>query len=274
MVIHHEVLEHGDFSKRDLVVRWIRRFPFAFLSDREYTIARRCFREPDGSLIAITKALAGHPREATDSNVVKMDVFWSMWRSVNVPCPWGSGKPATETTLLHHEQFKIPENLARFAVRHGMWGFLRTLGQQVPLYVAERRKRLGPHERDMAAYGSGHAPNPPLLSRASSGGASSASLSSMASSALSSSSDGSDGSWAGSSEDGDASNGYRPRKRRGGIKGLAALALAGGLAVLLGANGVDSRATTRHSRREPGRSDARRRRRAERAARHAAICEE
>jgi hypothetical protein len=55
MVYHHEVLEHGDFNQRQQVVRWIRRFPFAFLSDREYTIARREFREDDGSIYACTK---------------------------------------------------------------------------------------------------------------------------------------------------------------------------------------------------------------------------
>lgn len=52
---HHEVLEHGDFAQRQQVVRWIRRFPFAFLSDREYTIARREFKEEDGSIYACTK---------------------------------------------------------------------------------------------------------------------------------------------------------------------------------------------------------------------------
>jgi hypothetical protein len=55
MVYHHEVLEHGDYSQRQQVVRWKRRFPFAFLSDREYTIARREFREQDGSIYACTK---------------------------------------------------------------------------------------------------------------------------------------------------------------------------------------------------------------------------
>lgn len=55
MVIHHEVLEHGEFSQRQQVVRWVRRFPFSFLSDREYTIARRVFHEPDGSIVACTK---------------------------------------------------------------------------------------------------------------------------------------------------------------------------------------------------------------------------
>jgi hypothetical protein len=55
MVYHHEVLEHGDFKQRQQVVRWLRRFPFSFLSDREYTIARREFREEDGSIYACTK---------------------------------------------------------------------------------------------------------------------------------------------------------------------------------------------------------------------------
>lgn len=55
MVYHHEVLEHGDFSKRQMVVRWLRRFPFAFLSDRDYCIARREFVEPDGSFYGISK---------------------------------------------------------------------------------------------------------------------------------------------------------------------------------------------------------------------------
>jgi hypothetical protein len=55
MVYHHEVLEHGDFGSRQQVVRWLRRFPFAFLSDRDYCIARREFKEADGSIYGITK---------------------------------------------------------------------------------------------------------------------------------------------------------------------------------------------------------------------------
>jgi hypothetical protein len=54
MVTHHEVLEHGDFGQRQQVVRWMRSFPFAFLSDREYVIARRMFKE-DGRFYGITK---------------------------------------------------------------------------------------------------------------------------------------------------------------------------------------------------------------------------
>lgn len=37
----------------------------------------------------------------------------SHWRSRTVECPLGSGRPACETTLLHFEDFRIPERLAR-----------------------------------------------------------------------------------------------------------------------------------------------------------------
>lgn len=32
MIVQHEVLEHGDFAQRQQVVRWIRKFPFSFIS--------------------------------------------------------------------------------------------------------------------------------------------------------------------------------------------------------------------------------------------------
>ena len=85
-----------------------------------------------------------HPRAPPARGIVRMDVFWSMWRSRTIPCPHGSGRPACETVLLHHEQFKIPENLARFAVRAGMTGFVKKMGPAVKLFVDERRQRVSP----------------------------------------------------------------------------------------------------------------------------------
>lgn len=51
-----------------------------------------------------------HPRGRNNSSVVKMDVFYSMWGAQTVPCPWGSGKPACKTVLLHHEQVRVQEH--------------------------------------------------------------------------------------------------------------------------------------------------------------------
>jgi hypothetical protein len=66
MVYHHEVLEHGDFSRRQQVVRWVRRFPFAFLSDRQYSIARAEFVEAgegeDAFIYGLSKVGVGAER--------------------------------------------------------------------------------------------------------------------------------------------------------------------------------------------------------------------
>ena len=47
MLAHTEQLESGSVRDRCEVVRWIRHFPFPFLTDREYVIGRRIFRKDD-----------------------------------------------------------------------------------------------------------------------------------------------------------------------------------------------------------------------------------
>ncbi|GLC44317.1 hypothetical protein PLESTB_000482700 [Pleodorina starrii] len=226
MIIHHEVVEHGDFSQRQQVVRWIRRFPFKFLSDREYTIARRLIRADD-SLYGLTKTV-DHPSARRDTQVVKMDVFYSMWRSRTVKCPWGSARPACETLLFHHEQFKIMEHMARFAVRHGMWGFVKTLSERTPEYIARRRLRVGSYEVDRMAYGYNGCPNPPTGAGSVVGmptSQSSLSLCSLESSSLN---------GVGSSLSRQGSAGLsRGKSVPGKVKGLLAVAMASSLAVLM-----------------------------------------
>lgn len=95
MVYHHEVLEHGDFSQRQQVVRWIRRFPFAFLSDREYTIARREFKEGD-AIYACTKvwrfdavsALLFIPQQLRSYVYGSLDACCSAYSAAQLPCCW------------------------------------------------------------------------------------------------------------------------------------------------------------------------------------------
>ena len=54
MISETEVLENGPGKHRCQVVRWVRSFPFAFISKREYVIGRRMFQE-NGCLYGITK---------------------------------------------------------------------------------------------------------------------------------------------------------------------------------------------------------------------------
>lgn len=89
----------------------------------------------------ITKTVV-HPRAVDNSRIVRMDVFYSMWRNRTIPCPEGSGRPACETILLHREDFKISEALARFAVRHGMGGFVKGLTGGARKFINERRTRV------------------------------------------------------------------------------------------------------------------------------------
>jgi len=152
LISHHEILEQASFSDRRQIVRWKRSFPFNFITDREYIIGRRVFREGD-RLYGVTKATE-HPLAPVSDDIVRMEVYYSMWYTKSIPCPWGTDRKACEVVLLHHEQFKIPERLSRFTVCKGMWGFVKKMGKSMREFTAERRQRCDQDEPDMQAYGS------------------------------------------------------------------------------------------------------------------------
>lgn len=151
LITHHEILEQGSFADRCQIVRWIRSFPFNFLTDREYVIARRLFRE-DGTLYGITKCI-DHPLAPRQQHIVRMEVFYSMWLTRNICNPKDPSKKACEIVLLHHEQFGIPERLARFVAPRGMNAFCRKMAPFIKEFKIERRKRCCPNEPDSKAYG-------------------------------------------------------------------------------------------------------------------------
>ena len=63
MISEHELLENGNKQQRCQVVRWVRTFPFSFLSKREYCIGRRMWRSGDGCLYGITKVAPRLPAQ-------------------------------------------------------------------------------------------------------------------------------------------------------------------------------------------------------------------
>jgi START domain len=91
-----ETIESGRFSEREQVVHWVRTFPFAFLSDRSYVIARRMF-EVDGVLYGISKVVK-HPQDDA-GRTVRMDNYWSMWCCRPAPCPFGTGEGDNDAVL-------------------------------------------------------------------------------------------------------------------------------------------------------------------------------
>jgi hypothetical protein len=161
MITSHSLLEAPPAlaPHRAQVVRWLRSFPFAFISRREYVIARRVFQGgDDGALYAITRSVDHPAAPRAEEGLVRMESYYSMWRSRTVPCPRGTARPAAETTLLHFEDFGVPEHLARFAVRHGMAGFVGKMVPRVEAFVLARRARCAPTAADPRAYGAGLRP--------------------------------------------------------------------------------------------------------------------
>jgi hypothetical protein len=85
--------------------------------------------------------------------VKRIDEFYSCWACRTVPSPWpspdgGAPPPACETILLHHDNMKVPESLARVAIRTGMWKFLRAMVAATKPWVAARRGRVDPFSDD------------------------------------------------------------------------------------------------------------------------------
>lgn len=80
-----------------------------------------------------------------------------MWRSRTVANPWatgadGSSSIACETILLHHDEMKVAENLARFAIKYGMWKFVRGMLSGAQIWVEERRERVDAVDDDPNAF--------------------------------------------------------------------------------------------------------------------------
>ena len=104
-----------------------------------------------------------------------------------------------------------------------MWGFVRNMGRKIPSFVAARRARGVPSdEQDPNAYGAGFTPNPPVIRSSTSSGSS---LSSCTCSSAASS--------VGDNESVDLDVGARQPSMAKKLKGLAAFAIAGSLALLV-----------------------------------------
>lgn len=174
-LINARTLEQGYWPSREDVVRWVRRFPFNFLSDREYVIARKAWAvqgpassvqqrapllaplngaQPGATLYAVTQGMDAHPAAPLSSSLVRTTAFLSRWRCRAVPDPWGGPHPAAEVVLLHTEDIKIPEYLARTAIGLGMKQFIKDLADGLARFKYARRARgIEPHKPDPLAYG-------------------------------------------------------------------------------------------------------------------------
>ncbi len=104
------------------ILFWERQLPV--ISNRDYVFSRRTWKDGD-CYYTITKGLH-HPSHPENPNVIRVDPYFSAWRMRTIP----GKEPGTfsgECVLLHFEEQKVQQDVARMAVRHGMWGVVKNL---------------------------------------------------------------------------------------------------------------------------------------------------
>jgi len=137
MLQHHEKLA-GPGGIESEIFRWERCFPF-FCSDRDYVFARRVFRDGPAegdTTVTITKGVT-HPSAPESDRIKRVTDYGSSWRCAAVPSQHGH-RWCTETVLLHHEDMHIQKDVARYAVRLGMWNVVKKMQPGLVVYVKER----------------------------------------------------------------------------------------------------------------------------------------
>lgn len=118
------------------IVHWIKKFPF-FCSDREYIFGGRIW-ESGKTYYCVTKGVP-YPSLPKKEKPRRVELYFSSWRIRAVQSPKQAGQQsACEVTLVHHEDMGIPKDVARVAVRHGMWGAVKRLQSGFRAYQQKR----------------------------------------------------------------------------------------------------------------------------------------
>ncbi|KAL8148470.1 uncharacterized protein LOC141708307 [Apium graveolens] len=139
MIVHAETVKECP-TTGTMIVHWIRKFPF-FCSDREYIIGRRIW-EAGRSYYCVTKGVP-FSSIARRQKPRRVDLFYSSWFIKAVESRKGNGQlSACEVILFHHEDMGIPWEIAKFGVRRGMWGAVRTNERGFRAYQKERASEL------------------------------------------------------------------------------------------------------------------------------------
>ncbi|KAK3043468.1 hypothetical protein RJ639_002047, partial [Escallonia herrerae] len=159
MLAYFKILEEWPRTGT-MIVHWIKKFPF-FCSDREYIIGRRIW-EAGKTYYCVTKGVP-YPALQRHDKPRRVDLYFSSWVIRPGKCFWirtwhackpsqfllniqivldhdwyihvldavqsrkGDGQSACEVTLVHYEDMGIPKDVAKLALRHGMWGTVKKL---------------------------------------------------------------------------------------------------------------------------------------------------
>lgn len=149
MFVGFEVLE-SDAATGAEVVRWVRRFPLMVMP-RDYVFSRRSFVD-GGDLYTVSRACE-HSSCPPKQRCRRVVDFASSWRLR--PVVGRDGQAATEVVLLHWEDQGIQHDLAKIAIRRGMWGCVLGMHKGLQAYVTRRRERLKARSKSARGNGNG-----------------------------------------------------------------------------------------------------------------------
>ena len=142
LLFRHRVLERDERTGAE-VVFWERALPV--ISNRDYVFSRRTWRDGE-TYWAITKGCA-HADTPETAGLKRVDPYFSSWRMRAVPGPDGR-LTASECILSHFEEQHVNQDVARFAVKCGMWGVVKNMDGGFRKF---QRNRLARHRAARAA---------------------------------------------------------------------------------------------------------------------------
>ncbi|EEH51797.1 uncharacterized protein MICPUCDRAFT_66245 [Micromonas pusilla CCMP1545] len=121
LLFRHRVLERDERTGAECVF-WERALPV--ISNRDYVFTRRTWKDVEGHTYWAINKHCTHSQTPETPNLKRVDPYFSAWRMRAIPGPDGR-LTASECILSHFEEQKVNQDVARFAVKCGMWGMVK-----------------------------------------------------------------------------------------------------------------------------------------------------
>jgi len=124
-----------DSASTTEAVYWVRKFPVA-CGPRDYVFGRRSWTEDLDQFYTVTKSIT-HPKKPLTNQPKRVERYYSSWLIRPVKGRNSESKTAVETILVHYECMGIPNAVARFAVRQGMWTVVKNMCNGYKVFVKD-----------------------------------------------------------------------------------------------------------------------------------------
>lgn len=134
LLYRHRVLERDERTGAEAVF-WERALPV--ISNRDYVFSRRTWKDGE-TYWAITKGCQ-HAGTPETPGLKRVDPYFSSWRMR--AARGRDGKMGSECILSHFEEQHVNQDVARFAVKCGMWGVVKNMDGGFRRFQRDRRAR-------------------------------------------------------------------------------------------------------------------------------------